>query len=115
MRQRASDPPGLYKGDLAKHYNYEMIKAKVAFNHMYAFKKKPKQSYVVSNADMSHLDFPINEMMFLMPQFKILDKFKSEDNYNYMKPHFQAVLTKAPKEIWSLIKIKKVISIKMDV
>ncbi|CAI9286377.1 unnamed protein product [Lactuca saligna] len=103
MRQSASDPPGLNKRDPAKHYNYETIKAKVAFRHMYAFEKKPKQSYVVSNPDMSQLDFPINEMMFLMPQFKMSDKFKSEDVYNYLKLHFHAVLTKAPEEIWLLI------------
>ena len=78
MRQRESDPPSLNKGDPAKHYNYEKIEAKVAFNHMYAFEKKPKQSYGVSNADMSQLDFPINEMMFLMPQFKISDKLKAK-------------------------------------
>ncbi|KAL7592159.1 hypothetical protein Lser_V15G33908 [Lactuca serriola] len=114
MTQRASDPPGMNKGDTSKHYNYETIEAKVAFNHMYSFEKKPKQSYFVTNTNASQLDFPINEMMFIMPQSKAESKFKEKDEGTHMKIRFHAVLVKPAEEVWSLTKIKKVISIKKD-
>lgn len=75
----------MHKGDPAKHYNYETIEATVAFNHMYSFEKKPKQSYVVTNTDVCQLDFPINEMMFIMPQFKAKGNFKENDEGTHMK------------------------------
>lgn len=85
MSERAGDSPGMNKGDHGKHYNYEKINAKVAFNHMYTFEKKSKKSYVVSNTDLSQLDFPIKEMMFIMAQYKIKEKFDNDDEYTYVK------------------------------
>ena len=54
-------------------------------------------------------------MMFIMPQFKDEGNFKEKDEGTHMKIHFHVVLGKAPEEVWSLIKIKKVISMKKDV
>lgn len=96
MRLRASDPPGMNKGGPSKHYNYETIEVKVASNHMYAFLKKPKQSYIVANSDMNQLDFPVNEMMFIVAQYRIAEKFNSDDEYTYIKLRFHVVLGKLP-------------------
>lgn len=98
-----------------KQYNYEIIEAKVLIDHIYSFKKILEKSYVVSNPDASQLDFPMNEMMFIMPQFKVELTCKYIDEGKKMKIRFHAVLAKALEEVWSLEKIKKVISIKTDV
>ena len=63
------------KGDPKKHYSYESIESKIALNRMYDFAKKPKKNYSIANTDMSQLDFPVNEMMFIMGQYKIVEKF----------------------------------------
>ncbi|KAL7591219.1 hypothetical protein Lser_V15G33877 [Lactuca serriola] len=115
MRQRASDPPSMNKGDPAKLYSYETIESKVVGREMYEFEKKPKQSYDIANSDHCQLDFPINEMLFITAQYKISEKFDNPDDYTHMKIRFQAVLAKNPDEVWSLMKIKKVLTIKKDV
>ena len=50
MRQRASDPPTMNKGDPAKLYSYETIEAKVVGREMYEFEKQ-KRSYDIANSD----------------------------------------------------------------
>ena len=67
MRQRALDGSNVDKGDPSKVFNYETIESRVMFDHMYSFEKIPKKSFVVTNTDFGQLDFPINEMMFVMP------------------------------------------------
>ena len=54
-------------------------------------------------------------MMFTMPQFKAEGSFKEKYEGTHMKIRFHAVLGKVPEDVWSLIKIKKVISMKKDV
>ncbi|XP_052619606.1 uncharacterized protein LOC128125976 [Lactuca sativa] len=115
MRQRVSDPPTMNKGDPAKLYSYEIIESKVLGNHLYEFEKKPRKSYDVANSDRSQLDFPINEMMFITAQYKISEKLDNVDEYTYLKIRFHAVLAKDQEEVWSLMKIKKVLTIKKDV
>ena len=115
MRQRASDPPLMNKGDPAKLYSYKTIESKVVGREMYEFEKKPKRSYDIANSDHCQLDFPINEMMFITAQYKISEKFDNPDDYTHMKIRFHAVLAKNPNEVWSLMKIKKVLTIKKDV
>ncbi|CAI9302926.1 unnamed protein product [Lactuca saligna] len=70
MRQRASDPPSMNKGDPVKLYSYETIESKVVCREMYEFEKKPKRSYDIANSDHCQLDFPINEMLFINAQYK---------------------------------------------
>ena len=82
---------------------------------MYAFEKKPRKSYATSNSDMCQLDFPINEMMFITAQYKVSERFKDPDEYTYLKIQFHAVLGKDQDEVWSLVKIKRVTTIKQDV
>ncbi|KAL7586161.1 hypothetical protein Lser_V15G40639 [Lactuca serriola] len=115
MRQRASDPPSMNKGDPAKLYSYETIESKVVGREMYEFEKKPKRSYDIANSDHCQLDFPINEMLFITAQYKISEKFDNPDDYTHMKIRFHAILAKNPDEVWSLMKIKKVLTIKKDV
>ncbi|KAL7587313.1 hypothetical protein Lser_V15G40383 [Lactuca serriola] len=115
MRQRASDPPSMNKGDPAKLYSYETIESKVVGREMYEFEKKPKRSYDIVNSNHCQLDFPINEMLFITAQYKISEKFDNPDDYTHMKIRFHAVLGKNPDEVWSLMKIKKVLTIKKDV
>ncbi|KAL7609544.1 hypothetical protein Lser_V15G13888 [Lactuca serriola] len=115
MRQRAGDPPSINKGDPAKLYSYETIESKVVAREMYEFEKKPKRSYDIANSDHCQLDFPINEMMFITTQYKISEKFDNPDDYTHMKIRFHVVLAKNPDEVWSLMKIKKVLTIKKDV
>ncbi|KAL7612549.1 hypothetical protein Lser_V15G06652 [Lactuca serriola] len=115
MRQRASDPPSMNKGDPTKLYSYETIESKVVGREMYEFEKKPKRSYDIANSDNCQLDFPINEMLFITAQYKISEKFDNPDDYTHMKIRFHAVLGKNPDEVWSLLKIKKVLTIKKDV
>lgn len=64
---------------------------------------------------MNQLDFLINEMMFITAQYKISEKFENADDYTHMKICFHVVLGKELEEVWSLIKIKKVVAIKKDV
>ncbi|CAI9263004.1 unnamed protein product [Lactuca saligna] len=108
MTLRDQDPSNLDKGDLSKQYNYEATEARVMFDHMYSFEKIPKKSYVVTKSDLNQLDFPMN-------QFRSEVKCKDVDEGKKMKIRFHAVLGKAPEEVWSLEKIKKVNSIKRDV
>ncbi|KAL7607148.1 hypothetical protein Lser_V15G19426 [Lactuca serriola] len=115
MRQRASDPPTMNKGDHAKLYSYETIESKVVGREMYEFEKKPKRSCDIANSDNCQLDFPINEMLFITAQYKISEKFDNHDDYIHMKIRFHVVLGKNPDEVWSLMKIKKVLTIKKDV
>ena len=114
MRQRASDPPTMNKGDPAKLYSYETIESKVVGREMYEFEKKPKRSYDIANSDNCQLDFPINKMLFITAQYKISEKFDNPDDYIHMKIRFHAILGKNPDEVWSLMKIKKVLTIKKD-
>ena len=81
---------------------------------MYEFEKKPRRSYDVANSDRCQLDFPINEMMFITASYKISEKFENADEYTYMKIRFHVVLAKDQEEVWSLMKIKKVLTIKKD-
>ncbi|KAL7617007.1 hypothetical protein Lser_V15G03290 [Lactuca serriola] len=114
MRQRANDPPTMNKGDPAKLYSYETIESKVMGSHLYEFEKKPRRSYDVANSDRCQLVFPINEMMFVTTRYKISEKFKNADEYISMKIRFHVVLAKDQDEVWSLMKIKKVLTIKKD-
>ena len=115
MRQRALEGSNVDKGDPLKLFNYETLDSRVMFDHMYSFQKIPKKSFVVTNTDYGQLDFPINEMMFVMPQFKAETKSMDVEEGKKMKIRFHAVLAKAQEEVWFLEKIKKVISIKRDV
>ena len=50
-----------------------------------------------------------------MAQYKVVEKFDNEDYFIHMKLMFHAVVGKETEEIWSLVKIKKVVSITKDV
>lgn len=73
LRLRQNDPLHLNKGDPNKLHNYEKIEARVAYNEMHELKKKPRKSYAIENSYMNQLDFPINGMMFITAQYKIVD------------------------------------------
>ncbi|KAL7582500.1 hypothetical protein Lser_V15G44572 [Lactuca serriola] len=103
------------KGDPKKLYSYENIEARVSYNPMHFFEKKPKRSYSIENLDMSQLDFPVNEMMIITAQYKIIKKISNEDDFLHMKIRFHAVVVKEPEELWSLVKIIRVINISKDV
>lgn len=53
--------------------------------------------------------------MFLEEQFKIAEKYKNKTRYRHMKFHFYAVLGKNEEEVFSLIKITRVMGITKDV
>ena len=53
--------------------------------------------------------------MFITAQYKVSEKFENPDDYTHMKIRFHVVLGKEQDEVWSLIKIKKVVAIKKDV
>ncbi|CAI9270136.1 unnamed protein product [Lactuca saligna] len=99
LRLRENDPAGMEKRDPKKLSSYKNIKARVAFNHLYAFEKKPKKSYSITNTDMNQVDFPINKMMFIMAQYKIIENLDNEDAYIHMKLRFDVVVGKEPEEI----------------
>ncbi|CAI9277340.1 unnamed protein product [Lactuca saligna] len=89
MTLRAQDPSNIDKGDPSKQYKYEKIDARFIFDHMYSFEKIPKKSYVVTNSDSSQLDFPMNEMMFIIPQFRAVVKCKDVDEGKKMNEMIQ--------------------------
>ena len=66
---------------------------------MYEFQKTPRKSYAIENSDMNQLDFPINDMMFITAQYKIIDQFKNQDDFTHMKLSFHAVLGKDQEEV----------------
>lgn len=115
LRQRANDPPGLHKGDPMKHYAYEHIEALVVTGEMHDFEKVPKKSYNTRNTNFNQLDFRINHMMFVDDQFEVAEKYKDKIEFKCMKFHFHAVLGKREEEVWSLIKIVRVLNISKDV
>lgn len=81
---------------------------------MYDFEKKPRNSYAIENSDMNQLGFPVNEMMFLTAQYKIIDEFKDKDDFIQMKLRFHVVLGKDQEELWSLVNIVQVLSVAKD-
>lgn len=50
LRHRQSDPPHLNKGDPKKLHSYENIEARVAYNEMHEFVKKPMNSYAIEKS-----------------------------------------------------------------
>ncbi|CAI9282432.1 unnamed protein product [Lactuca saligna] len=84
------------KGIVIEKSNEEK-KAEVAaeVERMRQFEKIPKESYVVINTDFWQHDFPINEMMFVMPRFKAETKSLETEEGKKMKIQFHAVLGKA--------------------
>lgn len=54
-------------------------------------------------------------MMFMATQYQIVDKFVDKEEYKRLKIRFHVVLGKREEEIWSLVKIVRVIHINKDV
>lgn len=81
LRQHASDPLGLNKGDPTKLYQYEYIEALTIIGEMHDFAKVPRRSYGTVNSTMNQLDFPVNRMMFFGEQFDIANKYKNKLDY----------------------------------
>lgn len=81
---------------------------------MHDFEKIPRRRFDNINSPMSELDFPLYRMMFLEEQFKVADKYKNKTKYRHMKFHFHSVLGKK-EEVYSLIKITRVLGITKDV
>lgn len=78
---------------------------------MYEFEKKPRKSYAIENSDLNQLDFPINEMLFLSSQYKVVERFKKNEDFIHMKLRFHVVLGKYQEKVWSLIKVTQVLGI----
>lgn len=65
-----------------------------------------KKSYNTENFDFNQLDLPIN--------FKIADNFNDTDDFKNWKIRFHSVLGKNEEEVWSSMKIVKVLTIIRD-
>ena len=91
------------------------IEAMVVYGEMHDFEKVPRKSYAIENTNLNQLHFPFNKMMFMAAQYQIIDKFKDKDEYNRLKIDFHAILGKKEEEIWSLVKIVRVLNISKDV
>lgn len=53
----------------------------------------------------------MNHMLFVSSQFKIVEKFEDKEEFKRLKIRFHAVLGKNEVEVWSSVKIVKVLSI----
>lgn len=82
---------------------------------MHDFEKVLKESYAAKNVDFNQLDFPINKMFVMAEQYQIAEKFEGKNDYKRMKMRFHAVLGKREEEIWSLVKIVRVLNISKDI
>ena len=107
----ASDPPTINNGDPMKLHSYENIEARVSYSEMYEFEEKPRKSYAIENSYMNQLDFPINEMMFLTTQYKVVNICENRDDFSHMKLRFHAVLAKEQEEVGSLVKLVQALGI----
>lgn len=76
---------------------------------------RPKRSYDIKNTKFNQLDFLMNHLMFDFSQFKLAEKFNDKDEYKNLKFYFHAVLDKNEEEVWSPMKIVRVILIFPDV
>ena len=112
LRQRQGDPPSLEKVHPTKPYCYETIEQVVSLGNMYDFLKVPKKRYKISNFIQLH--FPINHMTFISAQYQLIDKFEDREEFKKLKMRFHVVLRKKEEEIWSLVKIVKVLGITKD-
>lgn len=81
---------------------------------MYDFEKAPKKNYVIENIDFNQLDFPINHMMFISASYQLVDKFEDKEEYMKLKLRFHVVIGNKEEEVWSLIKIVKVLNISKE-
>ena len=52
--------------------------------------------------------------MFISAQYQLVDKFEDKDEYKRLKLRFHAMLGKKEEEVWSLVKIVKVLNISKD-
>lgn len=75
------------------------------------FLKVPKKSFDIENSNFNQLDFPINHMMFVSPQYQIIDKFEDKEKYKKLKMRFHVVLGKREEDMWSVVKIVRVLGI----
>lgn len=114
LNQRVNDPPSLNKGGTNKAWCYETIEI-VVLDNVEEFMKRHKRSYDIENTNFSQPNFPINHLMFAFNQFKLAESFEDKDEYKRLKIRFHVVLGKSEEEVWSLVKIVKVISIVPDV
>lgn len=114
LRQSQGDPLILEKGYPTKQYCYETIELIVSLGNIYEFEKIPKKSYEIENSDFNHLDLPINHMMFVSAQYQLVDKFDDKEEYKKLKLRLHTVLGKKEEEVWSLVKIVKVLNISKD-
>lgn len=114
MNQKINDPPGLNKGDPNKAWCYKTIEIAV-LDKVEEFLKKPKKSCDIENTNFNQLDFPINHLMFAFGHFKVSQIYKDQEEFKRLKIHFHAVLGKNEDEVWSLVKIEKVLSFVHDV
>lgn len=53
--------------------------------------------------------------MFTFAQFKLAKKIYDTEEYKSMKIRFYAILGKKEEDVWSLVKITKLVSITLDV
>lgn len=79
-----------------------------------SFKKSQRRATTLENSDFNQLDFPINNMLFTSSQFKIRDKFNDMEEFKKLKIRFNAILGKYEDEVWSSVKIVKVMTITRD-
>lgn len=106
LRQKKSDPPGLNKGDPRKQWCYKPIEQVVSSGKVHSFIKIPKRSYEIQLC----LD-QVDHVMFISSQYKLIDKFEDRDKYKRFNLRFHAILGKHKEEVWSLVKIVKVLNI----
>lgn len=76
--------------------------------------KIPRKCYDIENSDSNQLDFSINHMMFVSTQYKLVDQFNDQEEYKRLKMRFHAVLGKKEEEVWSSVKIFKVMNISRE-
>lgn len=99
------------KSDPNKHWFYEIIEEIISIGKFDYFRKVLKKIYEVENSDFSKIDLLINHMMYIASKYKLVDHFNDKDEYKRLKMRFHAVLWKTEEELWSTLKIIKVMSI----
>lgn len=101
-------------GDPNKAWCYKTIEI-VVLDKVDELMKWPNKSYDIENTNFNQLGFSINHLMVAFSQFKFSESFKDKEEFKKLKSRFHAVLGKSKEDVWSLVKIVRIISIVPDV
>lgn len=72
------------------------------------------QKYAIEDTYFNQLDFIVNHSMFTFAQFKLAENYNDPKEFKKLKIPFHAVLGKTEEDVFSLVKIVKIISINLD-